>query len=72
MSGDEDKTVNGRIGAGAAHIELSVDNGDLHIKKGPAIPAAAPPASAAPATAAPPNGRHLKSSKTLPAQPVTQ
>jgi len=71
VSGDEDKTVSGRIGAGASRIVLSADNGDLHIKKGSAMPAALgqPPAAAAPAA---PNERHLKSTKTLPAQPVTQ
>ena len=45
VSGDEDKTVSGKIGSGAAHIVLSADNGDLHIKKGSAVPAAAPAAS---------------------------
>jgi DUF4097 and DUF4098 domain-containing protein YvlB len=69
VSGDEDKTVSGRIGSGAARIVLSADNGDLHIKKGSATP---PAVSAAPAAPAPPNARHLKSPKTLPAQPVTQ
>jgi hypothetical protein len=69
VSGDEDKTVSGRIGSGAAHIVLSSDNGDLHIKKGSAVPPAVPAAPAAPAA---PNARHLKSPKTLPAQPVTQ
>jgi len=72
VSGDEDKTVSGRIGSGAAHIVLSADNGDLHIKKGSAVPAAGPAAATAPAAPNAPNGRHLKSSKTLPAQPVTQ
>jgi hypothetical protein len=68
VSGDEDKTVSGRIGSGAARIVLNADNGDLHIKKGsaPEVPPAAPAAPAAP------NARHLKSSNTLPAQPVTQ
>jgi DUF4097 and DUF4098 domain-containing protein YvlB len=66
VSGDEDKTVSGRIGTGAAHITLSADNGDLHIRKGSATEAAAPAASAAP------NARHLKSSQTQPEQPVTQ
>ncbi len=71
VSGEEDKTVSGRIGTGAAHIVLSTSNGDLHIKKGSAAPAA-------PATPATPNAPgaakapHLKSSKTLPQQPVTQ
>jgi hypothetical protein len=63
--------VSGRIGGGAARIVLSSDNGDLHIKKGSAILPDAPlPAATAQPNA--PNERHLKSSKTLPAQPVTQ
>jgi DUF4097 and DUF4098 domain-containing protein YvlB len=72
VSGDEDKTVSGRIGGGAARITLSADNGDLHIKKGSATQAAAPAVPAAPAAPNAPNERHLKSSKSLPAQPVTQ
>ncbi len=67
VSGDEDKTVSGRIGSGAAHIVLSADNGDLHIKKGPAFPAAE-----APSAQGAPKAPHLKSSKALPQQPVTQ
>ena len=69
VNGDEDKTVSGRIGSGSARIVLSADNGDLHIKKGPAFPAAPPEGSNAQATA---KGPHLKSSKSLPPQPVTQ
>jgi DUF4097 and DUF4098 domain-containing protein YvlB len=69
VSGDEDKTVSGRIGSGAAHIVLSSDNGDLHIKKGSTFPAA-PPAPPNPPAA--PNARHLKSVKPLPSQPVAQ
>ncbi|MFZ0340067.1 MAG: DUF4097 family beta strand repeat-containing protein [Terracidiphilus sp.] len=69
VSGDEDKTVTGLIGSGTAHIVLSADNGDLHIKKGSAVPPEEPTAPSAPA---PPNARHLKSPKTPPAQPVTQ
>ncbi len=69
VSGDEDKTVSGRIGSGAARVVLSADNGDLHIKKGSAVPPAESPAQV---TMAPPNARHLKSPKTPPAQPVTQ
>jgi DUF4097 and DUF4098 domain-containing protein YvlB len=82
VSGDEDKTVSGKIGSGTAHITLNTSNGDLHIKKGSAFPAAppAPPAKgpgaakapAAPAAPAAQNAPHLKSSKTLPQQPVTQ
>jgi DUF4097 and DUF4098 domain-containing protein YvlB len=66
VSGDEDKTVTGKIGSGAARIVLSTENGDLHIKKGPA--AGAEP----PATASAPGGKHLKSKNTLPQQPVAQ
>lgn len=66
VSGDEDKTVSGRIGSGLAHIVLSADNGDLHIKKG----LAAPPLP--PAVPAAPNARHLKSPTAQPVQPVTQ
>ena len=71
FSGGVDKAFTARIGGGVARIVLSTDNGDLHINKGSAMPAATP---APAATAAPnaPNERHLKSSKTLPAQPVTQ
>lgn len=69
VTGDEDKTVTGKIGSGAAHIELSTENGDLHIKKG--SPESATPATA---TAAPDatSGKHLKSKSTLPEQPVSQ
>ena len=44
ISGEENKTVSGKIGSGAAHIQISTSNGDLHIKKGSAFPAAAPAA----------------------------
>lgn len=75
VSGDEDKTVTGKIGAGGAQIYLSADNGDLHIKKGPAFPST-PPSPAAEESSAPSapssHARHLKPSKALPAQPVTQ
>jgi hypothetical protein len=69
VTGDEDKTVTGKIGSGTAHIELTTENGDLHIKKG--SPESATPATA---TAAPDavNGKHLKSKSTLPEQPVAQ
>jgi DUF4097 and DUF4098 domain-containing protein YvlB len=77
VTGQEDKTVGGRIGSGTARITLNTSNGDLHIKKGPAFPAApatpkalqAPSAPNAPAASA---GKHLKSSKTLPQQPETR
>ena len=72
ISGDENKTVSGKIGSGTAHIQISTSNGDLHIKKGSAFPAAAPAAGKAPTAPAAPNAPHLKSNKTLPQQPVTQ
>jgi len=68
VSGEEDKTVSGRIGSGTARIVLSTDNGDLHIKRGQPFLNA----PAAPAASAPPNARHLKPSKALPQQPVAQ
>jgi len=79
VSGEEDKTVTGRIGAGGPKISLNSTNGDLHIKKGPAYPPPPPPTQAAPAAAAKvppapaaPNAPHLKSSKALPQQPTAQ
>jgi DUF4097 and DUF4098 domain-containing protein YvlB len=78
VSGDEDKTVSGKIGAGGPKISISSDNGDLGIKKGSAFPSAPAEAPAAPGvpvtpkTPATPNAPHLKSSKTLPEQPVAQ
>jgi DUF4097 and DUF4098 domain-containing protein YvlB len=74
VSGEEDKTVSGRIGSGTARITLSTDNGDLHIKRGqPFLPEpASPNAPAATGAPAPPNARHLKTPKALPQQPVAQ
>ena len=75
VSGDQDKTVTGKIGSGGPQIYLSADNGDLHIKKGPAFPSTPPaPAAETGSTAPEPpaHARHLKTSKELPAQPVTQ
>ncbi len=45
VSGDESKTVSGRIGSGGAKIILNAQNGDVRIKKGSAFPAAPPPAA---------------------------
>jgi hypothetical protein len=75
ISGDQDKTVSGKIGSGQAKIDLSTSNGDLRIKKGPALPSAPsvgkPPT--APVPPPPPNAKHLKApAEQLPAQPVTQ
>jgi DUF4097 and DUF4098 domain-containing protein YvlB len=76
ISGEEDKTVSGRIGSGQAKIDLSSSNGDLRIKKGPAMPQVPPVPGVAnvPATPPPPpNAKHLKAPpKELPAQPVAQ
>jgi len=69
VSGDEDKTVSGKIGSGTARIVLNTDNGDLRIKKGPT--AAAMPAAVANAPDAQ-GSKHLKSKKALPQQPVAQ
>jgi DUF4097 and DUF4098 domain-containing protein YvlB len=72
--GEENKTVNGRIGSGASKIVLSADNGDVRIKKGSAFPATppAPAVAAAPNAPPAPNAPHLKARKALPPQPVTQ
>lgn len=69
ISGDENKTVSGKIGSGTGHIQISTSNGDLHIKKGSAFPPTPP---APPKTPVAPSAPHLKSNKTLPQQPVTQ
>jgi DUF4097 and DUF4098 domain-containing protein YvlB len=68
VSGEEDKTLTGKIGAGTARIELSTNNGDLHVKRGEGFPATPTPPSA-PATA---KGPHLKSPKAPPQPPVAQ
>jgi len=75
ITGEEDKSVSGKIGSGQARIDLSSSNGDLRIKKGPALPSAPSVANTptAPEPPVPPNAKHLKApTKELPAQPVTQ
>jgi DUF4097 and DUF4098 domain-containing protein YvlB len=75
ISGEEDKSVSGRIGSGQARIDLSSSNGDLRIKKGPAVPPAPSVANglSVPAPPTPPSAKHLNASpKEPPAQPVTQ
>jgi DUF4097 and DUF4098 domain-containing protein YvlB len=71
VSGEENKTVTGRIGSGGAKIVLSAENGDVHIKKGSGFAAepGAPTLSKAPALSKTPR---LKGSKTPPPQAVTQ
>ena len=76
VSGDENKTVTGRIGEGAKRIVLSTDNGDIGIKKGPTFPAT-PPAPGpstlgAPPTPPSPHARHLRPPPVPPAAPVAQ
>jgi DUF4097 and DUF4098 domain-containing protein YvlB len=74
ISGDESKTVNGKIGAGGPKIVLDTDVGDLRIKRGSEFPSAPPATSAEAAPKAPPaqrNAPHLRAPKA-PAQPVTQ
>lgn len=68
ISGDESKTVSGKIGAGGPKITLTAENGDIHIKRGDEAPPAPPAAAALPAA---PNAPHLKAPK-VPAAPVTQ
>jgi DUF4097 and DUF4098 domain-containing protein YvlB len=75
ISGEEDKTVSGRIGSGQTKIDLSSSNGDLRIKKGSAVPPVPGVANmpTPPTPPPPPNAKHLKAPpKELPAEPVTQ
>jgi len=71
ISGEESKTISGRIGSGGSRITLNAQNGDLRIKKGSAFPPAPPAPNAAAAPTAP-NAPHLKAHKVLPPQPITQ
>jgi DUF4097 and DUF4098 domain-containing protein YvlB len=87
VSGDENKTVSGRIGSGGSRIVLGAENGDVRIKKGAGFPSAPPaplpavsPNPQLPILNVPPYHRipppfgapHLKPLNPLPAQPVTQ
>jgi DUF4097 and DUF4098 domain-containing protein YvlB len=87
VSGEENKTVSGRIGSGTSKIILSAENGDLRIKKGSTFPSApseplapTPPSAKLPAANAPPNPKtpsvsnapHLKEPKVPPAPPTPQ
>jgi hypothetical protein len=73
VTGDESKTLSGRIGSGAARITVSTDVGDVSIKRSseppPAPEANVPPYPKTPDLSKAPK---LKTSKALPAQPVTQ
>lgn len=72
ISGDESKTVSGRIGSGTSKIVLSADNGDVHIKKGPAFPAVPPEPQGEVAAKSTTNAPHLKAPKAKTAEPVAQ
>jgi DUF4097 and DUF4098 domain-containing protein YvlB len=74
FNGGDIKSATFRIGSGGPKVVLSAENGDVHIKKGPPPPPLPPTIneSKAPAAPTPPNAPHLKPSKTLPAEPVTQ
>jgi DUF4097 and DUF4098 domain-containing protein YvlB len=68
VTGDESKSVSGKIGAGGPRVSLTAQNGDIHIKRGDEVPPL-PPTVAGPAS---PNATHLKAPKAPPAPPVTQ
>lgn len=68
ISGDEDKTVTGRIGAGGPKLVLSAVNGDLRIRKGSLIP----PQPSTPDMQTSGHVRHLKAPRAGPVEPVTQ
>jgi hypothetical protein len=74
ISGEESKTVTGKIGGGNAKVVLSTEVGDLSIKRGSGFPATPPaPANAEiPGPPAAPGAPHLKAPKTPPPAPVTQ
>jgi hypothetical protein len=74
VSGEESKTVSGKIGGGSAKITVSTDVGDVLIKKGSGFPATPPPPAVESGQTAPipPNAPHLKAPKSPPPAPVTQ
>ena len=87
VSGDESKSLSGKIGAGTARVVLSAEDGDVHIKKGSGFPPepptpsiVVPPNQKVPALNVPPYHRvpdisqapHLKAPKVPPAPPSTQ
>lgn len=69
VSGDQNKSLSGRIGTGAAKVQLSTENGDLNIRRGGDAP---PEPPTPPQTGANPKAPHLKAPKVPPAAPVTQ
>ncbi len=87
ISGDENKSLGGKIGSGAARVVLSAEDGDVRIKKGsgfPPVPSTpsmvVPPDHKLPTLNVPPYHRvpdistapHLKAPKVPPAPPSTQ
>ena len=70
VSGDESKTVSGKVGTGGAKVALTAENGDIHIKRGDEVP---PPPPTPPSVGGTneQNVPHLKAPKA-PAAPVTQ
>jgi DUF4097 and DUF4098 domain-containing protein YvlB len=68
VSGDESKSVSGKVGAGGPKVTLTAQNGDIHIKRGDDAPPP-PPTVAGPTS---PNAPHLKAPKAPVAPPVRQ
>jgi DUF4097 and DUF4098 domain-containing protein YvlB len=68
VSGDESKSVSGKIGPGGPKISLNAENGDIHIKRGSDVPNPPPAVAGSPS----PNAPHLKPPKAPVAPPVTQ
>jgi DUF4097 and DUF4098 domain-containing protein YvlB len=70
ISGDEEKTVSGRIGSGEARISLSTENGDLGIRRGTGFGPMPPSAAEAPIAPAAPHAPHLHAPNAP--HPITQ
>lgn len=68
VSGDESKSVSGKIGSGGPKVSLTAENGDIHIKRSDETPPP-PPEVSGPAS---PTAPHLKAPKVAPAAPVAQ
>jgi DUF4097 and DUF4098 domain-containing protein YvlB len=68
ISGDANKSVSGKIGAGGPKIVLNAVNGDLRITKGPPVP----PQPPSPGAQMSDHLRHLKAPPSGPVEPVTQ
>jgi DUF4097 and DUF4098 domain-containing protein YvlB len=72
ISGDENKSVTGRIGSGGPRINITAENGDLRIKKGTGFTKDEGENTSSTGETAP-KAPHLKAPKAhLPPQPVTQ